>query len=192
MWSEPMDGIRITAEEFLRFVPTETKEEYCWELRSGYPVAKLLLGERQGTVCNNIAAILGRYVRMIHRGYVCQGTGLIVERDPDTVLGPHISFFTESRTWDELGLGYPARMPSLTVEVIGAADSISGMLIRVCLLLASGIQQIWVADPESCNITVFRPKAIPEVLEKDQEITGYDLMPDFRCSVAEFFFMPEA
>ena len=65
-----------------------------------------------------------------------------------------------------------------------------GSRLAIRKFLELGVKMVWLADPESCNITVFRLNSTPEVLEKDQDITGYDLLPDFRCSVAEFFFMP--
>jgi Uma2 family endonuclease len=55
-------------------------------------------------------------------------------------------------------------------------------------LLKAGIPLVWVVDPEARDVTVHRQGKEPQVLESTQELTGEDVLPDFRCQVADLFF----
>jgi Uma2 family endonuclease len=47
-----------------------------------------------------------------------------------------------------------------------------------------------VVDPEVRSVTVYRPGQIMVVLDDTEELTGEDVLPDFRCRVADFFRLP--
>jgi Uma2 family endonuclease len=49
---------------------------------------------------------------------------------------------------------------------------------------------VWVIDPESRTLTVHRPERSPVELTEGQDLTGEDVLPEFRCRVADLFFMP--
>ena len=183
----------MNAEEFFEFCHLDENQQRNLELEKGEVVEMPRPGERHGVVCSNSSYIFGRYTRQIRRGYTCANdTGLILERDPDTVRGPDVFLYLDSKPYAELEVRYSDKLPDLLVEVLSPTDRLGKVIKRIRKFLELGVKMIWLADPESCNITVFKLNSAPEVLEKDQEITGYDLLPDFRCSVAEFFFMPEA
>jgi Uma2 family endonuclease len=57
-------------------------------------------------------------------------------------------------------------------------------------LLLFGIKIVWLIDPEARNVTVYRLGKDHYVLEETEELTGDDVLPDFRCKVAEFFALP--
>jgi Uma2 family endonuclease len=56
--------------------------------------------------------------------------------------------------------------------------------------LRFGTQMVWVVDPEARNITVHQRGKEPLIFEETQELTGGDVLPDFRCRVADFFALP--
>ena len=49
---------------------------------------------------------------------------------------------------------------------------------------------VWLVDPEGRSVTVYRPGQLPQVVEEDEELTGGDVLPQFRCQVADIFFLP--
>ena len=49
---------------------------------------------------------------------------------------------------------------------------------------------VWLVDPESRDVTVYRPGEEPYVLGEQDEITGENVLPEFRCRVADFFRLP--
>jgi hypothetical protein len=71
-------------------------------------------GFAHGVYQVNISAILHNYVHRKKLGRVVVETGVVTERDPDTVRGPDVSYWSkESLPLDEIPSGYP--------EVPGAA-----------------------------------------------------------------------
>ncbi|MHB1422730.1 MAG: Uma2 family endonuclease [Gemmataceae bacterium] len=61
---------------------------------------------------------------------------------------------------------------------------------RISRFIKWGVPLVWLVDPEEQTVTVYRPDGVPDVLERVDELTGSNILPDFRCRVAEFFFMP--
>ena len=46
---------------------------------------------------------------------------------------------------------------------------------------------VWVADPDTTTITVYRPRRGPVELGEDDTIDGGDLLPDFTAPVWSLF-----
>lgn len=181
----------MTAEEFYDWANLPENRNRLFELEKGEIVEMSRPGERHGVVCGNIAWVLGSYVRQRKAGYVCSNDmGIILERDPDTVRGPDIVVYLEARKYDELKVKYPDRLPALVVEVISPTDTYPKMLRRVNQFLAKGVALVWLVDPDARTVMVWRPQQLQLVLEGNDELTGLDVLPDFRCRVAEFFVMP--
>jgi Uma2 family endonuclease len=108
----------MTAEEFYDFCHRPENRDRHFELEQGEVVEVSRPGEQHGYVCGNIARILGNFTFQRRKGYVCSNdTGVIWERSPDTVKGPDVVLYDESRRYDELAKKYPERHPRLIVEV---------------------------------------------------------------------------
>jgi Uma2 family endonuclease len=52
------------------------------------------------------------------------------------------------------------------------------------------VSVVWVVDPEDRTVSVHRRDQLPQVCEENDEVTGAPVLPDLRCRVADFFFMP--
>jgi Uma2 family endonuclease len=181
----------MTAEEFFDWSHLPENRDRRVELEQGEIVEMSLPGERHGVVCGNAAWILGSYTRTRRRGYVCSNdTGLLLEHDPDTVRGADVTLYDDQRRYEELQLKYSEKLPKLAVEVMSPNDYLGKMMRRVEQFLERGISLVWLLDPESRNVTVFRPGQQLVVLEESDELTGMNVLPDFRCRVADFFALP--
>ncbi len=146
---------------------------------------------RHGVVCANVARILGNYVYDRQKGYVVSNdAGLIVERDPDTVNGPDVFLYDESRPFDELPFPYDEQLPALIVEVLSPSDRLGKVVQRVTRFLDRGTSLVWVLNPEARNLTAYRPAQHPVVYEATEEVTGFDILPDLKIRVADFFDTP--
>jgi Uma2 family endonuclease len=144
-----------------------------------------------GVVCGNISARLWIYSQQRGRGYVCTNdTGVIVEEDPDTVRGPDLSYYDDVQSFDDVERGYASVPPLLTVDVLSPHDRPGRMAVRVAQLLARGVQLVWVVDPEGREVCVYRRGRDPYVVTENEELTGEDVLPGFRCRVSEFFALP--
>jgi Uma2 family endonuclease len=181
----------MTAEEFFEWSHRPENRDRHFELEEGEIVDMSLPGQRHGVVCGNASWILGTFTRQRKKGFVCTNdTGLILERDPDTVRGADVALYDEVKRYEELNIKYTEGLPLLAVEVLSPNDKISKMMRRIEQFLAKGVALVWMLDPEARSVTVFRAGQPHFVLEENEQLTGMDVLPDFRCKVSEFFVMP--
>jgi Uma2 family endonuclease len=182
---------RMTAEEFFAWANRPENRDRHFELDRGEVEEMSRPGERHGFICGNVTRILGNFTFQRRKGYVLSNdTGVIVERGPDTVRGPDVVLYDESRRYDELQTRYPERLPKLAVEVLSPNDQWGKVTRRLNLFLSRGIPLVWLVDPAGRTVTVYRPGQLAQVVEEDEELTGGDVLPDFRCRVADLFFLP--
>jgi Uma2 family endonuclease len=157
-------------------------------LERGEVVEMSRAGEYHGVVCGLICALLVTYARQRKRGHVCiNDTGVLVERDPDTVRGPDVLFFDYARSADEIHRKYSGQIPVLAVEVLSPNDSHGKIMRRVREQLKLGTRVVWVVDPEARNVAVYRAGQPEMLIETDEELSGVEELPGFSCKVADFF-----
>ncbi|MEX0701146.1 MAG: Uma2 family endonuclease [Planctomycetales bacterium] len=182
----------LTAEEFFDYQPeSESGSDVFHELDRGEIVEMSPTGARHGLICANIGWVLSDYVRRRGQGFgLSNNAGLILERDPDTVFGPDVSYFDEPRRYDEIEVKYSKRMPTLAVEVLSPSDRFGKTAERVARFLAAGIPLVWIVDPEARDVTVYRSGREPVVLAGADRVVAEDILPGFDVPVADFFSRP--
>lgn len=181
----------MTADEFWAFVHRSENQDKAYELVRGEVVEMTKPGKRHGFVCVNVGVVLHNYARQRKRGYVCSNdTGVVVDRDPDSVRGPDLLFFEDATNYEQIDRKWGDTPPRLVVEVLSPTDSISGMNERIAEQLRNGTPMVWLVDPEDHKVTVYRRGHPFYVLKETEDLTGEDVLPDFRCQVAEFFKLP--
>lgn len=181
----------LTADEFFDWVHLPENHDRSFELERGEVVEMPLPGKYYGFVCANISRILGNFAARARRGYVCTNdSGIIVERDPDTVRGADVSYYVDEQTADDMERKYSTDPPVLAVEVMSPSDRFNRTVRRVTQMLNMGVKQVWVVDPQARDVSIYRLGRDPEVLMTDQELTAPDILPGFRCLVSEFFGAP--
>ena len=182
----------LTADEFFDWVILAENQARHYELERGKVVEVPRPGERHGLVCGNVVTMLNLYVRKRRKGYALSNdSGVILERDPDTVRGPDVMYFEKGKPYDQMNPKFAEGVPTLAVEVWSPSDRIGKVTRRVREFLKAGVRLVWVVDPEARDVTVYRSGEDAYVVEEAQELTGDDVLPDLRCPVAEFFFSPE-
>jgi Uma2 family endonuclease len=181
----------ITAEQFYVWANRpENRDKYC-ELERGEIVELSRPGKLHGLICANVVGILRNFVIQRKKGYVCSNdTGVVVERDPDTVRGPDVLVFEDAKQIEDVEEEYGETPPLLAVEVLSPNDTTGKLMRRVREQLRFGTRLIWVLDPDAKNVIVYRSGKEDSIVEQTEELTGEDVLPDFRCKVAEFFALP--
>jgi Uma2 family endonuclease len=180
----------LSAEEFYEWANRPDNRGRIFELERGRIVEMSRPGKLHGLICANIVRILGNFTAQRKKGYVCANdTGVIVGRDPDTVRGPDVLVFEDAESVDQVEEKYGETPPLLAVEVLSPNDSHGKTVRRVNEQLRFGTRLVWVVDPEARNVSVYSPDKYRAV-EENEELTGDDVLPDFRCRVAEFFSLP--
>ena len=182
----------MTADEFFDWVQRPENDGRHYELERGKVVEVSRPGERHGFVCVNVSTTLNLYVRKRRKGYVLgNDSGVVLERDPDTVRGPDVAYFEKGKPYDQLNPKWAEDVPTLAVEVWSPTDRIGKITRRVREFLQAGARLVWVIDPEARDVTVYRPGQDDYVVGAGQELTGEEVLPEFRCPVDEFFFSAE-
>jgi Uma2 family endonuclease len=175
----------LTAEEFGR----RTDPGYPEELVQGRIIAMPPPQPRHGQVCKMVIRILDRYVDEHDLGHVLSNdSGIITERDPDTVRGADISFYSyQSLPKGPIPAGYLAFPPNLVVEVCSPDDRWREILVKVNEYLEVGVTVVVVLDPEPRTAHIFRADRAPQQLGADDDLTVPEILGDFRVELTRFF-----
>jgi Uma2 family endonuclease len=141
------------------------------------------------TVCLNAGYILNVFVREHGLGRVMSNdSGVITERDPDTVRGADVAYDSYDRLpKGPLPTGYGPEVPELVVEVRSANDGWRAILEKVAEYLRAGVLVVVVLDPEPETAHVFGGDEAPRTLGPDDELVLPDLLESFRVRVGRFF-----
>jgi Uma2 family endonuclease len=182
---------RLTAEEFYEWTNRPESGGRHHELERGEVVEIPRPRELHCLSCANITRILGNYVFQRRKGYVLSNdVGIVWERNPDTVRGPDVVLYDQWRSYEDLNPKFCEEIPPLVVEVRSPHDRMSKINRRLSQFLNRGVPLVWLFDPEDCAVIIYRRDRHPEVLEAEEELTGNGILPDFRCRVADFFYVP--
>ncbi len=143
-----------------------------------------------GAVCASVTGALWDYGRKSGLGYpVSNDAAVLTERDPDTVRGPDVCYYTHAR-WprSQLGKGLPTVAPDLAVEVFSPGNRKGEMTKKISEYLEAGTLLVWVVYPTRRTVVIYRPDdEIPLVLGEDAIVENLPELPGFRCPVADFF-----
>lgn len=113
--------------------------------------------------------------------------------DSRKVRKPDVSFIRRGRLPDErIPDGHVRIAPDLAVEVISPDDTAYEVDAKVEEYLAAGVPVVWVVNPNARIVRVYRADGGTERLAGDDILTIPELIPDFRCRVAELFTLPAA
>ena len=125
---------------------------------------------------------------MGHGTVIGNDVGIITQHDPDTVRGADIAVFLHP-SWQGKPApeGYIDEPADLIVEVRSPSQNWSMVLKKVGEYLAMGTRLVWVIDPQRQRVTVFSPDQEPITYAAENELDGGEVLPGFRCRVAEFF-----
>jgi Uma2 family endonuclease len=159
------------------------------ELVRGRIVAMPPPTPRHGQVCGETYFLFRTHAGQHDLGHVlCNDSGVITERDPDTVRGADVSFYSYAKVpRGRIPKGYLDVVPDLVVEVRSEDDRWGDILAKVHEYLAAGVGVVVVLDPGPESATIFRPDQPPQTLGPDEELAIPDLLGDFRAAVRRFF-----
>lgn len=170
-----------------------TAEEY-YELGDlGYPT-ELVRGEivemnqpgfQHGRVCLRIGRLLDGFAEERDIGQVAgNDSGVVTERDPDSVRGPDVAYFSYDRIpKGEDPAGYPESMPELAFEVLSPSDRWPKVEAKVDEYLAAGVDYVVVVDPATVTMQIFTNTGRIADLDADDEFSLPDVLPGFAMTV---------
>jgi Uma2 family endonuclease len=181
----PIQTRLITADEFFGMRPPPGIKQ---QLVRGEIEPMSFAGGEHAAVAAEIAALIRNHAKPRGLGRVFTEVGVVTETDPDTVRAPDAAFIRAERlpliARFEKFLRIP---PDLVVEVTSPGDRPTEIEAKNAEWLAFGVRLLWQVNPAGRTVTVHRPGTESTTLTAADEIDGGDVLPGFRCRVAEFF-----
>ncbi len=131
---------------------------------------------------------LGNYVRENYLGRIMVGSGYVLERDPDTVRGPDVSFIIAERVSPEgLPRAFVSGPPDLAVEVVSPGDAAFEVEAKVHDYLGNGAQRVWVVYVNTRRVVVYSQDGSVQWFRDDKTLKDEELLPGFSLPLRELF-----
>jgi Uma2 family endonuclease len=175
----------LTAEQYALLPdngqPTELVRGKVLETNVPYPA--------HGRVCFRASQILGAFAEQYGLGWVLTNdSGVITERNPDSVRGADVSFYSYARVpRGRLPRGYLAVPPEVVIEVRSDSDRWSKLMKKASEYLDAGVAVVCLLDADHDSIYVMRADQPPLKLGPDDELTLPEMHESFRVRVGQFF-----
>lgn len=175
----------VTADELFAM----SKDGLRYELVKGELRKMSPAGTEHGAVVFNLTLLLGQHLRVskLGQGFGAE-TGFKIFSNPDTVRAPDIAFVRRERIPET---GIPKNFwdiaPDLAVEVLSPSDTVNEVDEKVEDWLAAGVRVVWVVNPRTRAVTLHLSPHEVVVLHEQDELDGGEVVPGFRCRVAEIF-----
>lgn len=178
----------LTLEQFER-LPEE--DEYRIELVRGRPVREPRPGAEHGWITGELIGRLHTHVRDDRRGLVVTETGFLLTAEPPTVRGPDIAYIAaRNLPAGGIPIGFWRVAPDLAVEVVSPSNAATEIQEKVLEYLVAGTRLVWVVDPRTRSVTVYRSRDQVRVLTGGDELDGADVLPGFRLVIGDLFAPP--
>ena len=173
----------VTAEELFQYPDSKYHE-----LVRGVPRVCEPPGGVHGRIAARLVALLGDHVERLALGTVLVEAGYVLDRAPDTVRGPDVSFVSLARLPPDL---IPEQFipgpPDLAVEILSPSSRWSEVEETIADYLAAGARLVWVVDPGERRVIVRYPDRPPRIVAAGESLEGEDVVPGFALALAELF-----
>ena len=162
----------MTAEEFAE-QKYDLPDGGRWsELIAGEPVILEQPSDAHGNVIRNLSRFLAQWIEEKQVGYACFDLGIIVQRAPDTVINPAVSYFVTGNRWDETDKVVTDTKPAIVIEVASTIDRRRNMPDRIAHYRNIGVPVSIVIDPMELKVAVHTGADDVDVLHRDEVLTS--------------------
>lgn len=109
--------------------------------------------------------------------------------DPEKVRRPDAFFVRRGRFPNEqIPDGFVKLAPDVAAEVVSPSDNYYAVDEKVWEYLRAGVRLVWVINPRNRTVLAYRgPQGDTSLFRESDELTGEDVLPGFRCRVADLF-----
>ena len=160
-------GPLLTAEQFGQREDPGHPEE----LVRGRVVAMPIVDRRYGQICGNAIFVFGSFLDAYDLGHLLCISGVITERDPDTVRGADVAYYSFARLpRGPLPKAYGSEVLELVVEYLDA-----------------GVDRVLVLDDDRQSAQIYQADGETRVLGPDDTLSLPDILPGFSVVVRRFF-----
>lgn len=153
---------------------------YRVELVRGMVVRSPRPAALHGRLSVRLARRLDEFVEARGLGVVLADVGVVLARNPDTVRGPDVAFFSRGRIPEN---GYATTYwgaPDLAVEILSPSNGSGSVREKLAEYLAAGTLSVWVVDPVQRCVAVHGERMLhrfggDDVLQDDAVLPGFRL-----------------
>ena len=174
----------LTAEEYGRL----QNDGRLTELVRGRIIEMIRPFTSHGYQVYRAAMLLGLFVEQHRLGRIVVGdAGIVTERDPDTVRGSDLAFYSYQRIpAGPLPDGYWPVSPELVIEIRSECDRWKDILQKVAEYLSANVLTVAVIDPEHEKMHLFS-HIETAVLNTTDLLSFPEVLPGFEVVVGRLF-----
>jgi len=177
----------LTAEEFMKM--PDPKDGSQQELLRGEIITMPPPQGKHGLVCLRIGRLIGNHVDSNKLGFVTSNdSGFISERDPDSVRGPDIAFWSRERLPVFPEDGYLPIAPDLAIEVLSPSDRAHRISEKLLHYMKTGVRLVLQIDPVVRTVLAAILPNEHMTFEEGQIIEPLrDMLPGLEIAVSDLF-----
>jgi len=175
----------LTAEEFAK-LPSKLGP---LELVNGRIIKLNVPGPRHGQLCARLAYLLESLNEEHDLGHVVSNdTGVICAREPDTVRGADVAFYSDERAGrGPLSTRYLSVSPELVFEVTSPSESRAEVLHEVGDYLSASVEVVCVVDSQALHVEVHRNNRPIEIVSGDDALQLADVSSHIEIPMRRIF-----
>ena len=139
--------------------------------------------------CVRISVLLYQFIDAHGLGRVVSNdAGVVTQRNPDTVRGPDVAFYSYARVpRGPLPEGYWPVTPELVIEVRSPDDRWKDVVHKAAEYLDANVLTVAVIDPVPQRVHLFSADRESTVLNAGDMLTFPDVLPGFEVPVSRLF-----
>ena len=99
-------------------------------------------------------------------------------------LKPDVAFVSTPRLDGDENKGFTIP-PDLAIEVVSPTDVQWRVADKAFAYLSAGTRLVWVLDPRSQTVTIYRSESDITLLTREDTLTGEDVVQGFTCPVSQ-------
>jgi len=171
---------------------SQIQDEGLFELVDGKLIEKkmsLLTSETAGLIAGALLA----HVKPAGLGVVLpEASFRCFPNDPDRVRRPDVSFIAKAKIPSNLEQPYITVPPDIAVEVVSPNDKIYELDEKLDDYRSAGVKLVWVVNPHSRVVRVFRAGQMPLELFESDTLRGEPVLPQFGVAIGEILPAPHS
>ena len=159
-----------------------------YELVNGELKERNVTSPDHGVIALNFGSELRAFVRSRNLGVVMTGARFLLRDEPPLLRIPDTAFISRvNLPTGRLRGGHFQGAPDLAVEVVSPNDKAGELTVKTADYLTAGTQQVWIVEPNTRTVAVYRPGGAARVYSVDDTLDGGDLLPGLALPVGDLF-----
>jgi Uma2 family endonuclease len=176
----------VTAEQLVQISQDDT---HRYELIRGELIVMSPTGGRHAKLAARLHTAISVFAEEHALGetYIAE-PGFRLAQNPDTVLAPDVSLILSANlTPGRVTKAFIPGAPDLVVEVLAPSDTAAQTVVKVQTWLRHSAQLVWVVEPESETVTVYRADRSAALLKSTDILDGEQILPGFAYPLERLF-----